>query len=94
MSKFNFNVNTDTVPATEDEIFFRIETVEDVDGYEIDGAALFYVSDGAPVTRLSANGIWPLDHDGQEGIKSAQYERPNGLVITIEDAKKLGIPAE
>lgn len=55
------------------------------------GAAVCYAADGEPVTRLDAGGVWPLDTDGQSGVKSARYARPDGLVIPLADAIRLGL---
>ena len=70
----------------QDEICYT--TVETEFG---NGAALCYATDGEPVTRLDVSGIWPLDNEGQSGEKSARYERPNGLIVQLSDALRLGI---
>ena len=50
--------------------------------------ALFYAEDGETVTSLNES-IYPV---GSE--LSARYEHPQGVVISIEDAKLLGIEIE
>lgn len=47
-----------------------------------------YVADGAPVTKLDIN-IYPV-----ESNMSAKYEHPEGIILTEEDVKKLGIIIE
>ena len=59
--------------------------------YKIDengNAIILTVADGEAVTRIDAN-IYPV---GSE--LSTRYEHPDGIVLTIEDAKKIGIEEE
>lgn len=49
---------------------------------------VLHVGDGEFATRLDAS-VYPVGSD-----VSARYEHPNGIVLTAEDASKLGIDIE
>lgn len=49
---------------------------------------VLHSKDGAPVTKLDAN-VWPVGSS-----LSASYEHPQGIVLEMDDAKKLGIEIE
>jgi hypothetical protein len=51
-------------------------------------AVVLNVVDGSAVTRIDAN-VYPV---GSE--LSARYEHPEGIVLTVADAKKIGIEEE
>jgi hypothetical protein len=54
--------------------------------------AILYADDGSAVTQLTDGEhplLWPVDSD-----VSAYYEHPNGIILTREDADKLGIEIE
>lgn len=65
------------------EIFGRINS----DG----NVALLHSECGTPVTRLEDARplVYPVNSD-----RSCCYEHPNGLVVTYEDAERLGIDIE
>ena len=60
-------------------MFYRIEN---------GNARIFYKESGRMVTRIDAN-VYPIDSS-----LSARYEHPEGIVLKIEDAEKLGIEVE
>jgi hypothetical protein len=49
---------------------------------------IFFNEDGYPVTCLDAN-VYPVD-----SVCSARYEHPEGIVLSVSDARKLGIEIE
>ena len=51
-------------------------------------AVVLHFEDGSEVTRIDAN-VYPV---GSE--LSARYEHPEGIVLTVADAKKIGIQSE
>ena len=51
--------------------------------------SLHYASDGGAVTRLDVVGIYPVGSNF-----GCRYEHPEGIVLTVEDAEKLGIEIE
>jgi len=53
-----------------------------------DGNAVIFENDGAIATRIDAN-VYPVGSD-----LSARYEHPEGIILTVEDAQKLGIEEE
>jgi len=60
--------------------------------YRLNGdgnAVILYASDGEPVTMLDEN-VYPV---GGSPL-SARYEHPAGIVLTVEDAEKIGITKE
>lgn len=61
------------------EMFFRINN---------DGNAAVFHNSGEPVTRIGAD-VYPVDSS-----VSARYEHPEGIVLSIDDAKKLNIVKE
>jgi len=63
-----------------DNIFYRIN--------EEGIADILYASDGMAVTRLDED-VYPVGSD-----LSARYEHADGIVLTIEDAEKIGIRGE
>ena len=50
--------------------------------------AVLWKEDGEPVTRMDAN-VYPVDSD-----LSVRYEHPEGIVLSVEDAEKIGIDIE
>ena len=60
------------------KMFYRIEN----------GNARILHESGEMVTRIDTN-VYPIDSS-----LSARYEHPEGIVLTVEDAEKLGITAE
>jgi len=50
---------------------------------------VLHAEDGEPVTRMDDCAIYPVDSE-----TSVCYEHPEGIVITIDDAKKIGIEIE
>jgi hypothetical protein len=50
--------------------------------------AVLHIEDGAAATRLDAS-VYPVGSD-----QSARYEHPEGIVLTREDAAKLGMEIE
>ncbi len=62
------------------EFFGRINQDGNVD--------VLHVADGAAATRLDAS-VYPVGSD-----VSARYEHPDGIVLTRDDAAKLGIEIE
>lgn len=63
-----------------DEIFGRINDNGNV--------ALFYAEEGEAVTELDES-VYPVGSN-----QSARYEHPEGIVLEIDDARKLGIEIE
>lgn len=53
-----------------------------------DGNAIILHESGEMVTRIDAN-VYPVGSD-----LSARYEHPEGIVLTVEDAERLGIEKE
>jgi len=53
-----------------------------------DGNAIIFHNSGEQVTQLDEN-IYPVGSD-----YSTRYEHPYGIVLTIEDAHKIGIKIE
>jgi hypothetical protein len=60
-------------------MFYRINS---------DSNAVIFENDGSAATRIDAN-VYPVGSD-----LSARYEHPEGIVLTVADAEKLGIEAE
>ena len=54
----------------------------------IKGTAAIFYDDGRRVTRIDAN-VYPVGSS-----LSARYEHPEGITLSIADARKLGIPKE
>jgi len=52
------------------------------------GNAQIFHDSGEAATRIDAN-VYPIGSS-----LSARYEHPEGIVLSISDAKKLGIPEE
>ena len=63
-----------------DEMFYRIN--------EDGNAVILYSADGSAVCRLDED-VYPI---GSE--LSARYEHPEGIVLSVSDAKAIGIPEE
>ena len=63
-----------------DSMFYRLN--------EDGNAVILYMADGVAVTRLDAN-VYPVGSD-----LSARYEHAEGITLTIDDARSLGIPHE
>jgi hypothetical protein len=55
------------------------------------GAAVLWADSGEPVTQFDETMpiAWPIDSD-----LCAHYEHPQGIVLAVSDAKKIGIPIE
>lgn len=52
--------------------------------------AILFACDGSVVTRIDANtSIYPVGES-----LSTRYEHPNGIILSREDTKKLGIEIE
>lgn len=55
--------------------------------------AILFAADGLAVTRMQRGdypgGIWPVGSDLGCG-----YEHPNGIILTEDDARKLGVEIE
>ncbi|WP_259469188.1 hypothetical protein [Salmonella enterica] len=62
------------------QVFGRINEEGNVDILEIE--------EGYHVNRLNAN-VFPVDSE-----TGARYDHPEGITLTLEDAKKLGIEIE
>jgi len=62
------------------EIFGRIDSNNNV--------VVMYAEDGSAVTSIDAN-VYPIGSS-----LSARYERPEGIVLSREDANSLGIEIE
>ena len=60
-------------------MFYRINS---------DSNAVIFENDGSVATRIDAN-VYPVGSNC-----SARYEHPEGIVLTIADAEKLGIEKE
>ena len=55
-----------------------------------EGIQILHVEDGAPVTRIpGAHTTYPVGSN-----LSCEWEHPEGIVLTEEDTKKLGIEVE
>ena len=63
-----------------DDIFGRINEEGTVD--------VLYAECGTAVTRLDAN-VYPVGSDF-----GARYEHPEGIVLTLDDARKIGLTIE
>ena len=53
-----------------------------------DGNAVILNDNGTAVTRIDAD-VYPVGSD-----LSARYEHPEGIVLTVADAQKIGIETE
>ncbi|HAT1642375.1 TPA: hypothetical protein I8Y18_003537 [Raoultella ornithinolytica] len=62
------------------EVFGRINAEGNVD--------ILYVEDGFPVTRLDAN-VYPVNSD-----LSVRYDHPEGITLTLKDARNIGVDIE
>lgn len=51
---------------------------------------VLHVEDGAAATRMDCS-LYTVDSDGS---KSVRYEHPEGIVISSEDAEKIGLEIE
>jgi hypothetical protein len=60
-------------------MFYRINS---------DGNAVIFENNGSVAKRIDAD-VYPVGSD-----LSARYEHPEGIVLTIADAEKLGIGVE
>ena len=60
-------------------MFYRTDT---------DGNAVILNDNGTAVTRIDAD-VYPVGSD-----LSARYGHPEGIVLTVADAQKIGIEAE
>ncbi|EHJ0806465.1 hypothetical protein KAB87_004100 [Salmonella enterica] len=63
------------------EVFGRINESGNVD--------VLYSETGELVTRLDVDGVYPV---GSEF--STRYDHPDGIVISVEDAKRIGLDIE
>lgn len=63
------------------EMFFRLDE---------NGNAIIFHNDGTSVTQIDAN-VYTVNSDGS---KSVRYEHPEGIVLRVEDAEKIGIHQE
>ena len=63
------------------EVFYRAD--------ENGNAVILFKEDGEAATRLDVENIYPVD----SGL-SAKYEHPEGIVLSMEDAKRLEIESE
>jgi hypothetical protein len=63
------------------EMFYRVDE---------NGNAVIFNNDGSAATQIDAN-VYTIDSDGS---KSVRYEHPEGIILTIEDAEKIGIKKE
>ena len=54
-----------------------------------DGNAVIFENDGNQATKLDVLNIYPIDSE-----LSTQYEHANGIVLSVEDAHKIGISNE
>lgn len=50
---------------------------------------ILYINDGDRVTRLNVDGVYPVNSS-----LSTRYEHASGIVLTIEQCKKLNIEIE
>lgn len=66
--------------ASISEVFGRINAEGNVD--------ILFVEDGYPVNRLDAN-AYPVNSDF-----SVRHDHPEGITLTLEDARKIGIDIE
>lgn len=62
------------------EVFGRINAEGNVD--------ILFVEDGCPVTRLDAD-AYPINSD-----LSVRYDHAEGIVLTLEEARTIGIDIE
>jgi hypothetical protein len=62
------------------EVFGRINAEGNVD--------ILFAEDGYPVTRLDAD-VYPVSSD-----LSVRYDHAEGIVLTLEDARNIGIDIE
>ncbi|MBZ7361715.1 hypothetical protein ACLBW7_10135 [Klebsiella grimontii] len=63
------------------EVFGRINEEGNVD--------ILYVEDGFPVTRLDASNVYPVNSS-----LSVNYDHAEGITLTQEDARRIGIDIE
>lgn len=54
------------------------------------GVEVLHVEDGTAATRMDCS-LYTVDSDGS---KSVRYEHTDGIVITREDAEKIGLEIE
>ncbi|QSW17640.1 hypothetical protein J1F62_29535 (plasmid) [Klebsiella michiganensis] len=66
--------------TTISEVFGRINAEGNVD--------ILYVEDGSPVTRLDVN-AYPVN--SELGVR---YDHSEGITLTLEDARNIGIDLE
>ena len=64
-----------------DEMFYHVS--------EEGNAEICYCNDGVAVTRIESGNIYPIGAQ-----TSTWYEHPEGIILSIADAKKLGIQSE
>lgn len=62
------------------EMFYRVD--------ENGNAQILWKESGECVTRIDAN-VYPVDSN-----LSTRYEHPQGIILTIADAEKIGIISE
>lgn len=55
---------------------------------DVNGNAVIFENDGTATTRIDEN-VYPVGSD-----YSARYEHPEGIILTVSDAKKIGIKEE
>ena len=65
--------------TTTNEMFYRVNE---------NGDAVIFHASGECVTKIDAN-VYPVGSDF-----SARYEHPNGIILTVLDASKIGIKGE
>jgi hypothetical protein len=65
--------------STTNEMFYRVNE---------NGNAVVFHSSGEVVTKIDQN-VYPIDSDF-----SARYDHPDGIILTVADAEKIGIAAE
>lgn len=68
--------------ANLNEVFGRINE----DGY----VDILYINDGEKVTRLDVDGVYPVGSP----FSTKRDEHPFGIVLTVEQCKKLNIEIE
>jgi hypothetical protein len=63
--------------------FGRINDAGDVD--------VLHVEDGSAATKMDCSGVYPV---GSDGSQSVRYEHPEGIVISVADATRIGLSIE
>lgn len=65
---------------TKSNLFYRLD--------DQGNAVILHAEDGSAVTRIDAS-VYPIGSSF-----STRYEHPEGIILSVDDARKLNIPSE